>query len=282
MNLQWMALAAFSVTGVALAEAAQTVQPARRISVRSGYLAAPLGQFRQITLTAELTGAQGSGVLTLDPNTCTLDDFGDPAGCTRLAMTKAQVHLTRLRISDPRGQNRQLWTVSGSPLSGTLTLAVPTSSTGPHRLIHTTSSGKLVVPLEAVAFAPGPGPGPGPTPSPGPKPVPPRGPQKCTPLARRVDGVEARVAMRPGPAPGSYVLTLTGKKPHQNTTVELKPVTYIRAPEYWLIEVQECREGDILLPAVSPYRTEKTLTAMGSRGIELRFANGEIVRLPRP
>jgi hypothetical protein len=288
MKLQWMASVAFGMIAVTAVEAAQPVQGARRISLRSGYLAAPLGQFRQFTLTAELAGGQGSGVLTLDPNTCTLDEFGDPAGCTRMAVTKAQVQLTRLRIADPRGQNRQLWTVSGSPLSGTLTLAAPASSTGPHRLIHTTSSGKLVVPLEAVAFAPGPGPGPnpgpgpGPMPSPGPKPMPPRGPQKCSPLARRVDGVEARVAMRPGPVAGSYVLTLTGKKPHQNTTVELKPVTYIRAPEYWLIDVQECREGDILLPAVSPYRTEKTLTAMGSRGIELRFANGEIVRLPRP
>jgi hypothetical protein len=264
-----------------LVEAAQPTPTSRRIAVKSGYLAAPIGQFRQVMLTAELAGGQGSGVLRLDPNTCSLDDFGDPGNCTRIATAKSQVQLTRLRVVDPQGLNRQLWEVSGAPISGTLTLVLSATSVGPHRLIHTApSGGKLVVPLEASALGPGPNPGPAPT-HPGPAPKPPPAAKKCSPLARRVDGVEARATMRPGPNAGAYILTLVGKKPHQNTTVELKPVKYVRAPEYWLIEVEECRQGDVLLPAVAPYRIEKTLATMGTRGIELRFANGEIVRLAR-
>jgi hypothetical protein len=283
MNWQWMASLTFGVAAGALVEAAQPAPTGRRVSVKSGYLAAPLGQFRQVALTAELAGGQGTGVLRLDPNTCTLDDFGDPAGCTRIAVARTPVQLTRLRAADPHGLGRQLWAVSGAPLSGSLTLVLAGTTGGPHRLIHTTpNGGKLVVPMEASASGPTPGPAPAPGPSPGPGPMPPPSAKKCFPLPRRVDGVEARVTMRPGPAAGAYVLTLVGKKPHQNTTVELKPVKYVRPPEYWLIEVEECRAGDVVLPAVAPYRIERTLSTMGTRGVELRFANGETVRLPRP
>jgi hypothetical protein len=282
MNGQWMASMAIGVFGGVLPDAAQPTPAGRRVSVESGYLAAPLGQFRQITLTAELANGQGNGVLTLDPNTCTLDDFGDPAGCTRIAVARVPVQLNRLGRADPHGLNRQLWTVSGAPLSGSLTLVLQASPVGPHRLIHTTQSGKLVVPLAAAASRPTPGPTPVPTPRPGPTPMPPQGAEKCSALPRRVDGIEAKAAIRQGSTPGSFVLTLTGKKPHQNTTIELKPVTYIRAPEYWHIDVQECRRGDVLLPAVASYRIEKSLTAMGTRGIDLRFASGEIIRLQRP
>ena len=37
-----------------------------------------------ITLTGTIKGDQGSGTLSLDPNSCVLNSFGDTGTCTQL------------------------------------------------------------------------------------------------------------------------------------------------------------------------------------------------------
>src|SRR5262245_43170791 len=50
-----------------------------------------------------------------------------------------------------------------------------------------------------------------------------------------IDFVDARIA--PGTVPNTYILTVSGTVPYPDTSVTLKPLTYVRQPEYWGIEV---------------------------------------------
>jgi hypothetical protein len=67
---------------------------------------------RQIRLT--LAGWDGgTGQLGLDPNTCTLDAFGDPAGCTRMAIRTTNVKITPMQADGPR----RLFAIQGEGLT---------------------------------------------------------------------------------------------------------------------------------------------------------------------
>lgn len=47
-------------------------------------------------------GRDASAQLVLDPNTCTLDAFGDTVACTRMAVRTIDVTLEPLQVDDPR------------------------------------------------------------------------------------------------------------------------------------------------------------------------------------
>src|SRR4029434_9127180 len=72
----------------------------------------------------------------------------------------------------------------------------------------------------------------------------------------------------------TYVLIVTGTKPFVNMQVELMPLTYIRQPDYWEIEVVGCLRG-IGLPVLTPYTVSLPLDGVrGVHGVEVVGANG--------
>lgn len=52
-------------------------------------------------------------VLTIDPNICQLNEFGDRTGCTKIAIRHFDVDVSRLRLADPLGLGRQIFQVTG-------------------------------------------------------------------------------------------------------------------------------------------------------------------------
>jgi hypothetical protein len=70
--------------------------------------------------------------------------------------------------------------------------------------------------------------------------------------------------------PPQYLLVVSGTKPYSNMTVRLSPLTYIRQPEYWGIEVVGQLPGGIGLPAFAPYEVSLPLAGiMGTVGVEV-------------
>jgi hypothetical protein len=92
-----------------------------------------------------------------------------------------------------------------------------------------------------------------------------------TGACRIIDFDKATVASRPSPATSPrYLLTVTGTKPSVSQTVRLVPVTYIRQPEYWAIEVTACDPPGVGLPQTGPYTSTLDLTGVtGTKGIEV-------------
>ena len=98
-------------------------------------------------------GEVGQGELILDPNTCTLDSFGDGDLCTDMAPTTIPVTLHRLRLEDPWGIGRTLYELEGLPPDTPVRLVVPPlGPIGGYRLVCLAESGGLdkVVLLERV------------------------------------------------------------------------------------------------------------------------------------
>ena len=70
--------------------------------------------------------------------------------------------------------------------------------------------------------------------------------------------------------PPQFVLVVSGIKPWLNMEVTLDPLTYVRQPEYWGIEVVGRLPGGIGLPAVAPYKVSLPLAGIiGTKGIEV-------------
>ncbi len=77
------------------------------------------------------------------------------------------------------------------------------------------------------------------------------------------------IDIRPGFVTGTYFLIVSGNKPYINMEVNLRPLVYIRQPEYWGIEVVGCLPG-IGLPATAPYTVSIPLEGIrGTKGIEV-------------
>jgi hypothetical protein len=78
-----------------------------------------------------------------------------------------------------------------------------------------------------------------------------------------------KVEVRPGFVPRTFILIVSGTKPYANMSVDLRPLTYVRQPEYWGIEVVGCLPG-FGLPVVAPYTASLPLDGVtGRRGIEV-------------
>jgi heat shock protein HslJ len=69
---------------------------------------------------------------------------------------------------------------------------------------------------------------------------------------------------------GGRVLTVTGTQPLQNLTVKLVALTYVQQPDFYGIDVQGCRAGEIGLPPAVPYTVNFYFKGTeGKRGIEV-------------
>ena len=251
------------------------------LAVTTLYLHSPVEVYRQIRLTGELSANEGRATLVLDPNQCEIGEFGDVGGCTKMAATSRTVRLTKLRIADPLNLGRSLWMISGAPLSGDLFLVEGKENEHKEmRLVYAARNGSREVlalhSLDSIdktkattddsSLA---------------KKV--DTDLKCSKLERTVDGTRATATIRPGFLNDTFFLLLDGKKPHGNTWVELKPVVYVQQPDYWQIDVLECRNAVVATPVISPYglAPQEISQFMGKKGVELHWANGEILRLEK-
>lgn len=111
--------------------------PARKgveVALRTVYLAETVGNAHRITLAGELGG---KGKMTLDGNTCTITQFGDPGVCTEAFFPPIDVKFAQLRLADPTGQGRRIFRIEGklAPKSYTYYLIVPRRRSGAHRLV---------------------------------------------------------------------------------------------------------------------------------------------------
>lgn len=237
------------------------------VSIQTPYLINPIEDFHQISL--DLDFAAGTGRIVCDPNTCSLGPFGDRQICTLIAPQSDAITLTPLRIADPSGQGRHLFTIVGSPLRNELSLVAPAGNVGDFRLVHTQRNGtKRVVSTEPV-----------------PNGLIGHGDEDmvCTPLQRIVDQQTAQADLRPGFVGGSWILIVAGKKPNLNTTVKIRPRIYVRQPEHWGFDIVDCRRGDIALPAIAPYTESLDVSAtLGTQGVEVFWADGQSQRIDLP
>jgi hypothetical protein len=73
----------------------------------------------------------------------------------------------------------------------------------------------------------------------------------------------------PASFPRQFFLIVSGVKPWVTMTVELRPLIYIKQPEFWGIEVVGCQHG-IGLPMTAPYSVALDIShLLGTKGIEV-------------
>jgi hypothetical protein len=124
--------------------------PTRPIHLESLYLVAgiELGghTVHRVRLAYGALDGDARAQLTLDPNKCTLDAFGDPLGCTRMAVRTLDVKLTPVTTDDPR----RLFSVEGEGLAApSLRLVLVGDAPAAARLLVVGAADELtdVVPL---------------------------------------------------------------------------------------------------------------------------------------
>jgi hypothetical protein len=105
-----------------------------KVELQTTYLQEPIGRAHRIVVQGELGG---EGRLTLDGNTCTVTQFGDPGVCTQIAFPPVDIKLVQLRLADPQGQGRRLFRLDGQldPPGASYFLVVPRRRSEPHRLV---------------------------------------------------------------------------------------------------------------------------------------------------
>lgn len=89
-----------------------------KLELRSAYLNTPVMHAHHIILSLDPEDAHHArhGHLRLDPNWCSLDEWGDPKICTRKGLRDVKVQVTRVRLHDPTGHNRIPYTVKSPEL----------------------------------------------------------------------------------------------------------------------------------------------------------------------
>ncbi|MEZ4298524.1 MAG: hypothetical protein R3B70_26470 [Polyangiaceae bacterium] len=91
----------------------------RAVHLESAYLTtgdlwtdAPRAHHVTLEVKWPLAESTVTAQLGLDPNGCTLNDFGDPAGCTKMAVRMLEVSLQRMRLGDPAGLDRRYYAMT--------------------------------------------------------------------------------------------------------------------------------------------------------------------------
>ena len=156
----WTALAALFVlpSTVMAAEEAPSSPGGRAFAFQTAYLHQELEGAHRITVSGSLgPGGSGFGIFVLDPNTCTVNPFGDREICTLIAPKTFFATLHLLKIADTTGAGRGVYAVSpiGFTLTNELYLVYSWSSSAPARLVsHNRGGVQRVVTLEPLS-APG-------------------------------------------------------------------------------------------------------------------------------
>lgn len=232
------------------------------ILVRTVRLWQPVERASQLMLYGVLGG---EGILTLDPNHCQLDQFGDDELCTEIAPVTRHVKITRLRTPDPLGRGRALYSIENAGLRGRLYLVVPPDpGKDAYRFVHEDGSSRRAITAERLVYEQvklaDPSGVEGINGLPILDLVP--GGKKCD----RIDFEDAQVIG--GFVNDTYFLFVSGKKPNLNMKVRLLPRVYVQRPEYWGIDLVGCVEGDVSLPATGPYVVSLPLGGItGTKGV---------------
>ena len=83
----------------------------------------PAAHAVRLTLSGVPEAAELNGSLYLDPNTCSLNAFGDREMCTRIAVRSIRVTATRMRLADPKDLHRLYYALHSEELpTGTVAL----------------------------------------------------------------------------------------------------------------------------------------------------------------
>jgi hypothetical protein len=83
----------------------------RAIALETVYLAEPVGRARGITIVGR---APGDAKVTLDPNVCALNQFGDRTICTLIGPVTVDVKIVQLRLADNSSQGRAIYVLRGA------------------------------------------------------------------------------------------------------------------------------------------------------------------------
>jgi len=84
----------------------------------------PGGHGIRLTLTGRGGAAELTGTLSLDPNACSLNAFGDREMCTRIAVRTIAVTATLQRLGDPQGLGRSYYALHGEDMPHGVALIV--------------------------------------------------------------------------------------------------------------------------------------------------------------
>ena len=134
-NLQVMLLiiALAGAWALALPALSKEEPPRPKISLQTPYMTQTIRGAHRLTCVGVLGGR---GKLTLDPNTCAVDAFGDPTACTEIAPRSIDVEMRQAKLADPSGKGRRLYRLVGAlPRGEAYYLVIPKRRSEAHRLI---------------------------------------------------------------------------------------------------------------------------------------------------
>lgn len=114
-------------------EADDTATMAEHFAYRTVYLQEAIDGFHQIAIVGF---AGGAGIVELDPNTCTINEFGDTQICTLIAKVERRIRIRDTGIVDPFGMGRRLYQLDGTGLPNPLLIMLPEGEHEAARLIH--------------------------------------------------------------------------------------------------------------------------------------------------
>lgn len=157
MTVRPLVVAAVAAAAVftTAAPAIQTGNTAGRpaLEIASAYLSPPVTvgdrSIRGVVFRGEITDTGGSGTLILDPNGCSLNEFGDRVECSLIGFPDRKVTLARVRVDDPLKQGRRLYSVTGEKVPAKTTLVTPGGAGGDYRLLIDSGNGPALVTLTA-------------------------------------------------------------------------------------------------------------------------------------
>lgn len=101
----------------------------------TAYLPTPVERAHRINLVGKIGDDGGEGEVRLDPNTCGLNDFGDPTFCTLIGVIPQPVEFEPVDAKDMTKSGRKLYAVTGAKLKVKLFLVVPGPDGGSFRLV---------------------------------------------------------------------------------------------------------------------------------------------------
>lgn len=118
----------------------------KKVSVSTAYMLEPLqveglNKAHRVGITGTLGGG---GNLVLDPNACSLNEFGDPTICTQMAIMPLVFRFQRVDVEDPLKLGRTLYELRGVPSTDKLFLVVPRRPSEEFRLLRRNSDELLV------------------------------------------------------------------------------------------------------------------------------------------
>lgn len=97
---------------------------------------------------SEEHGGNRKGTLALDPNVCTLDDWGDRRGCTKMAIRQLEVMTTRMRTLDPTGHRRVLHEMTSDGFEQEKVNLIEHAAAGSWTLVYSIEgAGRWAIPL---------------------------------------------------------------------------------------------------------------------------------------